>query len=188
MENQDIGANPTLSVRLPQVSAQRVLTLLERAIAELNHEADSARHVLGEAAFLLREQIGAEAEAWGEGGREHLLAWQTRKVRDYVEAHFAGPLRVADLCVLIQRSEGHFSRSFKHTFGMSPHAYVIRYRLERAAQYMLQTDASLSDIALRCGFTDHAHLCKHFRQVMGQTPAAWRRIRRASTAISARGG
>jgi AraC-like DNA-binding protein len=35
--------------------------------------------------------------------------------------------------------------------------------------------ASLSDIALRCGFTDQAHLCKHFRQALGQTPAAWRR-------------
>jgi AraC-like DNA-binding protein len=43
---------------------------------------------------------------------------------------------------------------------------------------MLQTDASLSDIALRCGFTDQAHLCKHFRQSTGQTPAAWRRARR----------
>jgi AraC-like DNA-binding protein len=33
----------------------------------------------------------------------------------------------------------------------------------------------LSDIALRCGFTDQAHLCKHFRRAAGQSPAAWRR-------------
>jgi len=44
---------------------------------------------------------------------------------------------------------------------------------------MLTTDAPLSDIALRCGFSDQAHLCKHFRQAAGQTPAAWRRARRA---------
>jgi AraC-like DNA-binding protein len=38
---------------------------------------------------------------------------------------------------------------------------------------------SAGDIALQCGFTDHAHLSKHFRQVMGQTPAAWRRVHRS---------
>jgi hypothetical protein len=43
---------------------------------------------------------------------------------------------------------------------------------------MLATDASLSDIALSCGFADQAHLCKHFRLAVGQTPAAWRREHR----------
>jgi AraC-like DNA-binding protein len=47
--------------------------------------------------------------------------------------------------------------------------------VELAAQYMLSTDGSLSDIAMRCGFTDQAHLSRHFRQVTGATPAAWRR-------------
>jgi AraC family transcriptional regulator len=70
----------------------------------------------------------------------------------------AEPLLVADLCALIKLNEAHFSRSFKRTFADSPNAFLIRRRLKRAEQYMLQTDASLSDIALRCGFTDQAHL------------------------------
>jgi AraC-like DNA-binding protein len=96
-------------------------------------------------------------------------------VRAYIDSHIAGPVLVADLCALVQLSEAHFSRAFRRTFGRSPHAFVIRRRVELAAQYMLQTEAPLSDIALRCGFTDQPHLCKHFRQTMGQTPAAWRR-------------
>jgi AraC-like DNA-binding protein len=44
---------------------------------------------------------------------------------------------------------------------------------------MLVSDNGLSDIALACGMTDQAHLCKIFRQMTGQTPAAWRRERRA---------
>jgi AraC family transcriptional regulator len=43
------------------------------------------------------------------------------------------------------------------------------------AKHMLQTDLSLSDIAIGCGFADQAHLCKHFRAFTGETPAAWRR-------------
>lgn len=46
----------------------------------------------------------------------------------------------------------------------------------------LETDMSLSDIALGCGFVGQAHLCKHFRVVTGETPAAWRRAKRAQSA------
>jgi AraC-like DNA-binding protein len=159
---------------------QRILRLLERTIGELDWEAHSARLALGDAASLLRERMGPEAETAAPDGSGRLLAWQARKVRDYMEAHIAGPLLVADLCALVQRSAGHFSRSFRRTFGHSPHAFLIRYRLERAAQYMVNTDAALSDIALRCGFTDQAHLSRRFSQAMGQTPSAWRRLRQAS--------
>jgi AraC family transcriptional regulator len=179
-----LGANSALNATPRDVWVQRVLTLLEKAMGELSYERDAASSVLVEAASLLRKQIDAGAEAAVIDGRGRLLAWQARKIRDYIDAHIAEPLLVADLCALIQRSEAHFSRLFKRTFGEPPHAFLIRRRLKWSQQYMLQTDASLSDIALRCGFTDQAHLCKHFRQVTGGTPASWRRARRASTAIS----
>jgi AraC family transcriptional regulator len=179
-----LGANSALNARRPDMWAQRVLTLLETAIGELDYEADAALPALVEAASLLRERFDARAQAAVVDARAGLLAWQARKVRDYIDAHVAEPLLVADLCAIVQRSEAHFSRLFKQTFGESPHAFLIRRRLKRAEHYMLQTDASLSDIALRCGFTDHAHLCKHFRKVTGSTPALWRRASRASTARS----
>jgi AraC family transcriptional regulator len=155
--------------------ARHVLMLLDEAVQMLQPSEDLAQGALLEATALLRKHIDpgpAHGQADG-GGR--LLAWQARKVRDYIDSHITGPVLVADLSALIDRSEAHFSRSFKRTFGESPHAFVIRCRLDLAARYMLQTDASLSDIALRCGFTDQAHLCKHFRAATGRTPGAWRR-------------
>jgi len=153
----------------------RVISLLEAAVGQLHDQEQAAQGTLLEAASLLRQEVHPPAAAAVPDGRGRLLAWQARKVRDYINSHITGPVLVADLCGLVQRSEGHFSRSFKRTFGESPHSFVVRRRVELAAQYMLTTDTSLSDIALRCGFTDQAHLCKHFRQAAGQTPAAWRR-------------
>jgi len=156
----------------------RVITLLEAALEQLHNQVHQAQGTLLEATSLLRQQAQPPpGEAPDASGR--LLAWQARKVRDYIDSHITGPVLVADLCALVQRSEAHFSRSFKRTFGESPHSFVVRRRLELAAQYMLTTDAPLSDIALRCGFSDQAHLCKHFRQAAGQTPAAWRRVHRS---------
>ena len=175
MANEGIGAILELSARRARECVKRVISLLDSAIGELNRD-HSAKCTILQAASLLREQIDPQAAA-ADGG-ERLLAWQARKVREYIDGHIARPIRVADLSALIHLSEAHFSRAFKRTFGASPHAFVTLRRIELAAQYMLETDTCLSDIALRCGFTDQAHLGNHFRQSTGETPAAWRRARK----------
>lgn len=156
----------------------RVMRLLEAAVGELHELKHPAQGMLLEAASLLRQQIYPPPAGQGPGGRGRLPLWEARKVLEYIDTHITESVRVADLCALLQRSEAYFSRSFKRTFGQSPHSFVTRRRLELAEKYMLTTDASLSDIALRCGFADQPHLCKHFRQAVGETPAAWRRVHR----------
>jgi AraC family transcriptional regulator len=164
-----------------------VISLLDAALHQLYRQEKSAHGTIQKAASLLRQQIDPPAPLEAPDGRERLLAWQVRKVSDYIDSHIMGPVLVADLGALIQRSEAHFSRSFKRTFGEPPHAFLVRRRVEFAAQFMLTTDASLSDIALRCGFTDQAHLCKHFRKAVGQTPAAWRRAQGAHRSQASQG-
>jgi AraC family transcriptional regulator len=156
----------------------RVIRLLDATIGQLHDLEHPAQATLLEVVSLLRQQINLPPAGEVRDGRGRLLAWQARKVRDYIDSHITGPVFIVELCALIQRSEAHFSRSFKRTFGESPHSFIMRRRVELAAGYMLTTDAPLSDIAACCGFADQPHLCKHFRQAMGQTPAAWRRVQR----------
>jgi AraC family transcriptional regulator len=159
----------------------RVLTLLDAAIHQLHHQQEAHTTILM-ATSLLRRETDPGSARQGPGGKGCLLAWQVRKVREYIDTHLATRILLADLCALVRLGEAHFSRVFKRTFGESPHAFVVRRRLEVATDHMLHTDASLRDIALECGFTDQAHLTKSFRQAMGQTPAAWRRAHGASGA------
>src|SRR5689334_21302476 len=165
----------------PREWVHHVIALLDAAVGQLDHE-QAVHGTILKATSLLRKQIDPEAAQAAPDRKGGLRAWQARKVRAYIDSHIEGPVLVADLCALVQLSEAHFSRAFRRTFGKSPHAFVIKRRVELAAQYMLQTEAPLSDIALRCGFTDQPHLCKQFRQITGHTPAAWRRAhRRGST-------
>ena len=159
-----------------------VIALLDAAMGHL-HQGQAALGAIVEASSLLRRHVDSQpAEGAADDRREQLLAWQARKVLEHIDGHITSRVLVADLCVLVGRSEAHFSRTFRGTFGYSPHAFVVRRRVELAAKYMLQTDMSLSDIALGCGFADQAHLCKQFRVVTGETPAAWRRAKRAQDA------
>src|SRR5258708_9210632 len=130
-----------------------VIALLDAAIGHL-HQEQAAHGVILEATSLLRRQVDPQpVEGAADDGKERLLAWQARKVLDYVDRHITSRVLVADLCaLLVWRSEAHFSRSFRGTFECSPHAFVVRRRVELAAKYMLQTVMSLSDIAVGCGF------------------------------------
>lgn len=107
--------------------------------------------------------------------RGRLLPWQERQLREYIDTHIPDQIAVADLRALVRLCEAHFARSFRLTFGMSARAYLIRRRLELAAQHMLRTKAPLRDIALQCGFTDQAHFGNRFLEATGFTPGAWRR-------------
>ena len=101
----------------------RVISLLEAAVGQLHDQVHPAQGTLLEAASLLRQQIDPPAANEVPDGRGRLLTWQARKVRDYIDSHITGPVLVADLCALVQRSEAHFSRAFKCTFGESPHVF-----------------------------------------------------------------
>jgi AraC family transcriptional regulator len=155
-----------------------VIALLDAAMCQLDRE-QAVHGTIVQAASLLRKQISPPVVEEKSSGTGRLLAWQAHKVRDHIDSHITGRILVSDLCALLRLSEAHFSRSFKRTFGESPHAFVRRRRLEFAAQYMLQTDAPLIDIALRCGFSDQAHFSRRFREASGLNPSVWRRASRA---------
>jgi AraC family transcriptional regulator len=153
---------------------RRVVALLDTAACQLDEQQAAHRTIL-KAASLLRTRIDVELAEEMPARRGGLSNRHAREVRAYIDSHITDRILIADLCALANLSESHFSRVFTRTFGQRPHAFVIRRRVELAAQYMLKTEAPLSDIALQCGFADQPHLCKQFRQLIGRTPAAWRR-------------
>ena len=107
------------------------------------------------------------------GGR--LAAWQARRLAAHVDANLAEKISTRHLAKLVNLSPSHFSRVFKCTFGLPPHAWVMRRRMERAQALMLTTSAKLSEIATSCGMTDQAHFTRRFQRVAGETPYVWRR-------------
>jgi len=97
-----------------------------------------------------------------------------RRVREYVEAHLSESMDLAELAAVAGLSVYHFAREFKHSAGITPHAYLVRRRVERAQDMLARTDLSLSEIAFAAGFSDQSHLTRHFRHMLGTTPREFR--------------
>jgi AraC family transcriptional regulator len=153
----------------------RVIDLLNLVSRQLDGRSASVQFALIQATALLKEQVGKEPRVVDPKARRGLLPWQVRKVREFIDHQLSNRLRISDLSAIVQMSEAHFSRLFKLALGESPHAFILRRRLELAARLMIESVAPLSEIALQCGFTDQAHLSKQFRQAFRESPAAWRR-------------
>ncbi len=107
-------------------------------------------------------------------GRDGLTFAQERAVRDYVQAHLADRISLADLASTVALSRFHFARRFRRTTGASPHEFVVKQRVERATTLLGRTDVPLRDVALRCGFADQSHLTRVFRSHVGTTPGRYR--------------
>ncbi len=71
-------------------------------------------------------------------------------------------------------SEAHFIRSFRVVFGETPHRYLQRRRVERAMFLLRETDRSITDICLDVGFTSLGTFSRMFREIVGETPSAYR--------------
>src|ERR1700739_1037065 len=156
--------------------ANSLAKLLETARRELERDREAAKASLVTASHILQAEIERYSGANGST-RGGLAAWQMLRVRAYIDSNLHRTIHIRDLSAVARRSPAHFSRKFKLAVGESPHAYVVRRRLERACHLMMTTVASLSEIALGVGFSDQAPLCRLFRQSFGQSPANWRRER-----------
>jgi len=158
--------------------ANSLTQLLETALHEFERDRDAAKAALVTASTLLQAEVERYSSAHG-AARGGLAPWQMLRVRAFVDSNLHRPILIQQLSAVAQQSRAHFCRQFKLAIGESPHAYVVRKRLERACYLMVTSALSLSEIALSVGFSDQAHLCRHFRAAFDQSPASWRREHRA---------
>ena len=104
-----------------------------------------------------------------------LAPWQKHRVVELLREHLDGELKLAKLAEECRLSVSHFARSFRRSFGTSPHSYLILQRVEIAKVLLSETNSSLVEVAAQTGFSDQAAFTRVFAKLAGATPAKWRR-------------
>ena len=97
------------------------------------------------------------------------------RARDAMDRDYAQPLAIAELARIAHASEAQFIRTFRAAFGETPHRYLQRRRVERSMFLLRETDRSVTDICLDVGFTSLGTFSRTFREIVGQSPLAYRR-------------
>jgi len=116
-----------------------------------------------------------------------LAPWQCDLSLRLLLGDLSSDCPVAALASHCGLSRSHFARAFKVSMGVPPHRWLMNHRIRRAGDMLEWTTESIADIALSCGFADQSHLTRVFHAAVGDSPAAWRRRRRAGVADRLRG-
>jgi AraC-like DNA-binding protein len=164
------------------IAPQQIAALLRDAASLMSRDPDATRTRLED----LAELLGLAEAAPSRGGEVlRLLApWQARRVHGYIEEHLGSAIRIETLAELTRLSVSYFFRAFRGSFGMAPHAFVMRCRTDRAMRLLREGDDPISQIALCCGFADQAHFSRVFAREAGLPPGAWRRLQRGGISLS----
>ena len=111
-----------------------------------------------------------QAEAVGDD----MSLW-TKAMLGYIHAHYGEPITVDDIARAASISPRETYRAFRKVLGTTPALYLSRHRVNVAARMLRESDRSVSDIAMACGFSTPNYFCKVFRDVMGKPPRDYRR-------------
>jgi AraC-like DNA-binding protein len=98
------------------------------------------------------------------------------KAISHIEQHFAERITLDKLARVAQLSKSNLTRCFRLAMGISPIEYLIRLRIRKAAERLRGSDFKILAVAFSVGFSDGNYFARQFRQVMGMSPKAYRRL------------
>ena len=105
----------------------------------------------------------------------HTSDQQIIQAAGYISANYMNPLTTADVARAVGFSPNYLSRRFRTAAGIGLHEYLVFVRLHHAARELLSTADSITDIALRCGFSDSNYFKDSFKKKYGVTPRNYRK-------------
>lgn len=99
-----------------------------------------------------------------------------RRVENFIRENLASDIPAETLAKVANLSVGHFNRAFRHSYGISPHQFLIDQRVTKAALLLATTAIDVGRIARETGFVSASHLGAHFKKRMGVTPTQFRHV------------
>src|SRR5690242_17084356 len=97
------------------------------------------------------------------------------RARDAMDRTYSQPLDIPALARIACVSPAHFIRTFRATFGETPHRYLQRRRVERSMFLLRESDRSVTDICFDVGFSSLGTFSRTFHEIMGESPTAYRK-------------
>lgn len=107
------------------------------------------------------------------------IAWRIRRSLEEIEARLADDVGLTELAAAVGLSPSHYATLFRAATGMPPHAWLMKRRIERACELLMNTSSNVTDIAFALGFPSSQHFATMFKKHLGTTPSEWRRQRLA---------
>ncbi len=170
----DPDTNTAAGIQLLSRASQLILQLNQESEAELPQHELFITGMLYELCGLILRHLPCEPADQKKDKRRMTSMKIMQAVLDYLETHYSSMITLEDAAKQADMSLFYFSRFFKSTTGMSFISYLNHIRVNKAEEMLLNTDKSIIDIALDCGFTNVRTFNRVFKQFRHNTPSSLR--------------
>jgi AraC-like DNA-binding protein len=154
-------------------ATRNVASILRHLMAQFDREGDRLRPV--RLKTLLLSFLLEVLEASASHSVHCHVSPAIQSVKQTIDRELDKPLSIRHLARLAHMSESRFKARFKAEIGMPPADYMTRQRIDRAKEFVRQTDMSVTEIAGRLGFCTTQYFATSFKRYTGQTPSDYRR-------------
>lgn len=151
------------------IRAASAVALLDRLSSTMSSDASRAQKLREGEACLRSLVVLSTQAAPSAAAQAPAISQAIRRTRDYIEAHLEERLPLALLARAAGLTSFHFLRRFKKEVGLTPHAYQLDQRINRARQ-LLRTSRATADVAYALGFSDQSHFQRVFKNRVAATP------------------
>jgi AraC-like DNA-binding protein len=167
---------------VPPLASLMVLGALARAVAG---GGEACGLDLDEAGLLFSARV-ADAVSDRPPARPDAAARDRHRAVEaalWIDRHASRPVALADIAAHVDLTPFHFLRLFARVFGVTPHQYLLRARLARAARLLASDSQPVTGVALDAGFADLSNFVRTFRRAAGVSPGQFRRAARGDRKI-----
>jgi AraC family transcriptional regulator len=160
----------TVSPAIADLRREHASGLMTDALME-----EKLRGLLARMVRAQRESFGGLRNIGAERASTRAELWRRlHRARDFIRARACGPLSISEMAKAACLSPYHFMRRFKDLFGVTPHGYLTRCRVERATFLLERTDLPVTEICFESGFESPGTFSTWFNRLTGESPRAWR--------------
>lgn len=95
------------------------------------------------------------------------------EISKYIDEHISEKISLNDIALSCFYNPSYFSRKFKECYGKNLKSYILEKRLLKSAKMLSETEKTVADVCLSCGFGDKGQFYKSFKEYFGCTPAQY---------------
>ena len=163
------GSQPIYTAR----SAAAGRRLQDEMLYIVNHSDASPIHLIAHG-YLFLDQLVQSSANRQEGRERRLRDFYIKEALVFIDRNYQRDISIEEIAAVCGLNRSYFGKVFREAVGESPQAYLLHYRMARAAQLLKETRLSIGEIARQVSYDNQLHFSRAFKNVHGVSPREYR--------------